>query len=100
MRELFVYYRVRDADAARARKAVVAMQDELRATRRGLQARLLVRQGEADGPQTWMETYSAGSGSAGIDVACEALIEAHAIRLAPLIDGSRHVEAFDADTGG
>lgn len=99
MRELFIYYRVRNADATRVRKAVVAMQDELRAGHPALHTRLLIRQGEGDGPQTWMETYSGGSGSAGIDAAVEALIEAHAKRLAPFIDGARHIEAFDADSG-
>ncbi len=99
MRELFIYYRVRDTDATPAREAVGAMQYELRTARPGLLARLLIRQDEAKGSQTWMETYSAGPGSAGIDIACEALIESHAKALVPFIEGARHVEAFDADAG-
>ncbi len=95
MRELFIYYRVRDADVAGARGAVEAMQKALRSFRPELRARLLIR-GE-DGHQTWMETYSTSAESLGIDAAFEALIEAHAKDLAPFIDGTRHVEAFDTD---
>ena len=97
VRELFVWYRVdaRHADAARA--AVAAMQRSLIATRPGLQARLLVR---ADaGRQTWMETYAgpgeATQGEAGIDGTLEIAIAAAALPLLPLIDGERHVEAFE-----
>ena len=101
MRELFVYYRVREADAAAAREAVSAMQNELRSAHPGLRARLLTRQGAGAGAgagaQTWMETYSLGTGSEGVDAAFEALIETRAASLACLIDGSRHVEAFSAD---
>lgn len=96
MRELFIYYRVRNADARAARNAVVAMHDALRSSRPGLRARLLIRR--EDGTQTWMETYSTSAESTGIDTAFEATIEGHAKDLAPFIDGTRHVEAFDADT--
>ena len=95
MRELFIYYRVRDADARAARKAVMAMDDALRSSHAGLHARLLIR--HEDKVQTWMETYSTAAGSPGIDVDLEALIEAQVKYLAPFIDGARHVEAFDAD---
>lgn len=99
MRELFIYYRVRDADAAAAREAVAAMQDELRASRPGLQARLLVRHGSAGDAQTWMETYARAAGSQEIDAAFEALVEARTKRLDRFIDGARHVESFEAETG-
>ena len=95
MRELFIYYRVRDADAGAARNAVMAMHDALRLFHAGLRARLLIRR--EDKVQTWMETYSTAAGSPGIDAGFEALIEAHARDLAPFIDGARQVEAFDAD---
>ena len=95
MRELFIYYRVRGADATAARGAVEAMQNALRSTRPGLRARLLIRL--EDSAQTWMETYSTSAESPGIDAAFEALIEVRARDLAPFIDGTRHVEAFDAD---
>jgi hypothetical protein len=95
MRELFIYYRVREADAGAARNAVMAMHDTLRSSHSGLRARLLIRRG--DDVQTWMETYATAAGSPGIDAALEALIEARARDLVPFIDGTRHVEAFDAD---
>jgi hypothetical protein len=96
MRELFIYYRVRNADAGAACNAVMAMHDALRSSHAGLRARLLIRR--EDDVQTWMETYSSAAGSPGIDAALEALIEAHAKGLAPFIDGARHVEAFNATT--
>lgn len=96
MRELFIYYQVRGADAAAALEAVAAMQDELRASRAGLQARLLVRCGHGDDPQTWMESYAQAGASHDIDTAFEALIEARAKPLGRFIAGARHVEAFDA----
>lgn len=96
MRELFIYYRVRGDDARAARSAVEAMQKALHSSRPGLRARLLIRR-EGD-RQTWMETYSTSVGSPGIDAAFEALIEREAKVLARFIDGTRHVEAFDADT--
>ena len=96
MRELFIYYQVRGADAAAARETVTAMQDELRASRAGLQARLLVRCGDGGDLQTWMETYAQAGASRNIDAALEALIEARAKRLDRFIAGARHVEAFEA----
>jgi hypothetical protein len=99
MRELFVYYRVRDADAAAAREAVAAMHAELRRSWPGLRARLMTRQGVDGGKQTWMETYSLADGARGIDAGVESVIEARAANLARFIDGSRHVEAFESDVG-
>ena len=97
MRELFVYYRVRAADAAVAREAVNTMHNELRSAHPGLQARLLRRESASAGVQTWMETYSLGIGTQGIEAELEAFIEARAAGLLRLIDGSRHVESFSAD---
>ncbi|MEO8523991.1 MAG: DUF4936 family protein [Caldimonas sp.] len=97
MRELFIYYRVREADLAAARTAVKAMQHELRISRPGLLARLLTRQGVDGGMQTWMETYSLAGEGRGFDAGFESEIEAHAARIAHLIDGIRHVEAFEPD---
>jgi hypothetical protein len=94
MRELFIYYRVRDTDAGAARNAVMAMHDALRSSHAGLRTRLLIRR--EDGVQTWMETYST-SAESGLDDAFEATIDVHAKDLLPFIDGTRHVEAFDAD---
>lgn len=96
-RELFVWYRVRRERAEEARVAVVAMQRSLLSAWPGLQARLLVRDDGASA--TWMETYSrapsSGAGRSGIDAGIEAAIAAAAAPLDDLIEGPRHVEAFD-----
>jgi hypothetical protein len=101
MRELFVWYRVDASRADAARSAVDAMQRSLAATLPGLQARLLVRRDT--GSQTWMETYArphrAEDERGGIDAATEAAIAAAALSFRELIDGDRHVEAFEAVQG-
>lgn len=97
MRELFVYYRIRKADAVAAREAVSGMQSELRLSQTGLRARLFTRQSVDGGLQTWMETYSLAGGKQGIDADLEAAIEAAAAAWSHLVDGTRHVEAFEAE---
>ncbi len=96
-RELFIWYRVRRQCADDARIAVAAMQRSLRSAWTGLQARLLVRDG--GDTTTWMETYSRPATSAadrgGLDAEIEAAIAAAAAPLDGLIEGTRHVEAFD-----
>jgi hypothetical protein len=98
MRELFIYYQVREDVASQARGAVVAMQRSLGAAHPGLIARLLTRR-EADGGATWMESYALepSNGSTGIDAQIEASIAGSATTLSPFIDGPRHVETFDSD---
>jgi hypothetical protein len=99
MRELFIYYRVPVASAAKAREAVQAMQRELRAEHPELVARLLTR-ALADGTETWMETYALDSRHgpmAGIDAYIESAITQRAATLSPFIDGPRHHESFDSD---
>ncbi|MGZ8259193.1 MAG: DUF4936 family protein [Caldimonas sp.] len=97
MRELFVWYRVdpRRADAARA--AVDAMQRALVAAVPELRSRLLIRRDA--GVQTWMETYALPVRSSdrrdGVDAGIEAAIATAALALRGVIDGERHVEAFD-----
>jgi hypothetical protein len=94
VRELFVWYRVDPRNAHAARVAVAAMQEALVAHWPGLRTRLLVR---ADpGQQTWMETYARPSGGVGVDGTLDAAIATAALPLRSLIDGERHVEAFDA----
>ncbi len=93
MRELFVWYRVDPRQAGDAKTAVTAMQQLLTDQYPGLQARLLVRRGEAQ--ETWMEAYARPADEAGIDADLEADIERHAAALAAVIDGNRHAEAFD-----
>ena len=101
MRELYIYYRVRPDRAAAAARAVRAFQQSLRAAHPGLVARLL-RRGDDPGRQTWMETYAFGTAprhgaDQGVDAALEAAIASGAAAFAALLDGPRHVEAFDAD---
>ena len=55
MRELYVYYRIRDDVATRAREALTTMHCELRAAYSGLVTRVLTRRDET-GAATWMET--------------------------------------------
>lgn len=96
MRELFVYYRVRAADAAATLAAVRAFQAEVLADAPALVARLLRRPGEADGVQTWMETYSTDPERSphGVSADLQARIESRALTLAPHLDGPRHAEVF------
>ena len=98
MRELFVYYRVPVEDAVAARAQVQALHTELRTIAPDLNARLLHRPDEADGQQTWMETYALDPRAEpiGIGADLQAEIEARAARLVTKIAGSRHVEAFVA----
>lgn len=98
MRELFVYYRVRSADAAVASAAAHAMQTQLRARHPELIARLLCRADSGGGDQTWMETYAADPARApqGIGVALQAAIDEAARALQPWQVGPRHTEVFVA----
>jgi hypothetical protein len=98
MRELYIYYRIREGAAEQAGAAVRMMQRELRAAHPGLVARLLTR-GGASGTATWMEAYALreAAASAGVDARIEGAIAEGALALAPFIDGSRHVEAFEGE---
>jgi len=92
MRELFVYYRVAADRAEAARAAVSAMQTALRQRHPGLQARLLRRPEEADGQQTWMETYALNP--EGVAQAIQDDIAAAAATVSSFIEGPRHAEVF------
>jgi Domain of unknown function (DUF4936) len=96
MRELFIYYRVRSTDVPAALAAVHAFQAQLRRQFPHLTARLLRRPEEADGRQTWMETYSTDPrhDAAGITPGLQSEIEARAAALLPIVDGPRHTEVF------
>ena len=76
----------------------MAMQLGLRGSHDGLEARLLKRFDAASKGETWMETYAvrAGGIDTKIDDAFEAELVIHALALEPFIDGSRHVERFEA----
>lgn len=93
MRELFIYYRATQENASVLHAQVSRMQTELRARHPGLQARLLRRPQAADGLHTWMETYSSPD---GINDSLKRAIDHAALALAPLIQGTRHTEEFDA----
>jgi hypothetical protein len=87
--DLFIYYRVTEADAAALAPQIAAMQAQLSATH-GVQSALKRRPGSKDGLQTWMEVY--------LDTPPEfetALTEALAgAPCAALISGPRHTEVF------
>jgi hypothetical protein len=98
LRELFVWYRVSEPNAARVRAEVEAMQRSLVEGCPTLDARLLIR-AEGSGVQTWMETYRLREPSptnpSGIDDALQARIEAAATPIIAWLEGERHAEAFD-----
>ncbi len=97
MRELFVWYRVRDDRAAETLAAVRAMHDSLASAWPGLRPRLLTR-ADGDGVQTWMEAYSFAAvdriDRGGVGGELERAIESAALPLATLLDGARHAEGF------
>ena len=126
MRELFVYYRVRAAQAGAARRTALAFQAELGLRYPALTARLLRRDegevidtgiGKSVGTSvdknidknashdndrgrdaTWMETYLIDPriDAAGVSAALQAEIEAAARVLEPFLNGTRHTEVFIA----
>jgi hypothetical protein len=101
VRELFVYYQVREDSIAAAREAVSRMQRELRVAHPGLVARLMTRRDGAASTQTWMETYALRNVQGDdLDASIENAIASQATSLTPFIDGPRHVEAFHSDDPG
>ncbi|WP_373987078.1 DUF4936 family protein [Duganella sp. BuS-21] len=87
--DLYIYYKVKDADAASLRTAVTAMQTLL-AQRHGVAGQLKRRPEAKDGMQTWMEVYPSApeAFSAALD---EAALQAG---LSAWIAGERHTEVF------
>jgi len=94
MRELYVYYRVREAEAAAAQRDIESLQAELRAGHVGLDARLLRRPDASNGLQTWMEIYARPTDPLGVDEKLQAEIEARAVNRGKHLEGPRHVEVF------
>ena len=87
--DLYIYYKVRESDAAALYTAVAAMQAQLAAQCAVTSA--LKRRPEAhDGVQTWMEIYPAAPANFAATLA-DAVDKAG---LAQWIVGARHVEAF------
>jgi hypothetical protein len=98
MRELFIYYRLRSIDSAAAQEAVRVYQAQLRQLYPSLLTRLLRRPEEADGQQTWMETYSTDPmrEPTGVNAEMQSAIESRASGLLPWLSGPRHTEVFIA----
>lgn len=89
MVDLYVYYKVRDADTARLAPLVHAMQARLAAAQ-GVSVQLKRRPAGNDGVQTWMEVYPAVP--SGFDAALAgAVIDAG---IEPLLAGPRRTEVF------
>ncbi len=98
MRELFVYYRIRSADAALAHDAVTALQTRLREQFPQLKTRLLCRSGASGEDPTWMEIYAMDprQGATGVTAEIQHTIDALASTLVqPYIVGTRHAEVFE-----
>jgi hypothetical protein len=93
-RQLFIYYRVAEAQAEAAMAAARQMQAALAAHRPGLRTALLRRPDTADADVTLMETYAVDAAIAphGVDAALQAEIE----RLPRIAARTVHVEVFDA----
>ena len=85
MIDLYVYYKVREADAAALASRVRALQAHV-----GVPAQLKRRPDARDGLQTWMEVYP------GVDDGFPARLDAaaSAAAVAGLIDGPRRAEIF------
>jgi hypothetical protein len=89
MIDLYVYYKVRELDAAALAPRVRAMQAAL-AAGHGVAVQLKRRPGSKDGLQTWMEVYPGAP-----DGFAEALAQAaRDAGLGALPDGPRRTEIF------
>jgi hypothetical protein len=89
MLDLYIYYQVKDADAAPLQVALAAMQAAL-AQRHAVTCQLKRRPEARDGLQTWMEVYTATP--AGFEQVLDAAVAQ--ARLADWIAGPRHTEIF------
>lgn len=89
MLDLYVYYKVREADGAQLAPRILAIQQQLGA-QHGVSASLKRRPQASNGCQTWMEVYPAVADNFAALLE-QAVIEAG---VAPLIEGARHIEVF------
>ena len=87
--DLYIYYKVKDADVAPLQAAAVAMQAAM-ATRHGVACQLKRRPGSKDGMQTWMEVYAATPA----DFAAALASAAEQAGLSAWTVGPRHTEVF------
>lgn len=95
MHELYIYYRVKAADALPFLEAVGRLRKDIALLRPGMRMRMLRRDEVTGEPEhhTWMEIHD--HPGQGIDAMAQQSIEALAARhLAGLIVGTRHVERF------
>lgn len=93
MHELYIYYRVRAEREAELRRALSGWSARLCAAEPGLQVHWRRRPANAgDALRTWMEIWTHPD---GVGVTRAARIEAEAALLQGMIEGSRHVEAFE-----
>jgi hypothetical protein len=95
MRELFIYYRSPEDQAAEVLRRVRRFQAALVERHAGLMTRLLRRPDSIDGAHTWMETYSMDTMHDGVDTALQQEIETAAACLRGCISGERHTEVFE-----
>ena len=93
-RELFIYYRVKDAHWRDAVAAVEQFQQRLRQSHAGLTAHVLRRPETTDGMVTLMETYALADRGVGPEVEADVAHSAQVLR--PWLVGERHCERFDA----
>lgn len=87
--DLYIYYQVKEADAASLQAAVVSMQAAL-SERHGVACQLKRRPEVKDGRQTWMEVYAATPA----DFAAALSAAAERAGLAAWTSGARHTELF------
>ncbi|HEX5342097.1 MAG TPA: DUF4936 family protein [Duganella sp.] len=87
--DLYIYYKVKDADAVSLRAAVVAMQSAL-AQRHGVSGQLKRRPEAKDGVQTWMEVYE--STPEGFAALLDSAV--HEAGVLEWTAGLRHTEVF------
>lgn len=87
--DLYIYYRVRNENAAALRGIAAAMQEHL-SGQYGVVCGIKRRPEEREGRQTWMEIYEA------VSPEFEQALEQAVVRngLDALIDGQRHTEHF------
>ncbi|MBW8901951.1 MAG: DUF4936 family protein [Massilia sp.] len=89
MIDLYVYYKVRERDAAALAPRVRALQAQV-ARQHGVRPQLKRRPEARDGLQTWMEVYP----GVGADFPARLDAAANNADIAGLIDGPRRAEIF------
>jgi len=86
----YIYYRVAQSEAARARAVVDAVQSALR-QEAGIRGSLLRRD---DDPSTWMEIYPGVADPTRFEAALDLLLAQHGFNAFLAPDSRRHMERF------